>query len=368
MWFNKDHLTKFDPIFQNSIRGYVLPHAGTAHTGHIMSHTLRFRPEFINFDRVLILYYPVHNSPNVTLKNGDKYYHEYYVPYKTLEHVIKKFWGVTKSITFEGINITNQSVNKGAKLNNTLVIISADFSHHLPLEDALQLENKAAHGLLHKDYSNADSIEVVDNIKTFNFFNQYKMDYKLEWIGRTRSSGKKGVGYLSFLIKLKDEVIEPVDGYFVTVYDKEMTTRECLGKWFNQSQEPDKEELNAFIKNTIKLAGTTSRLTKGQKLNVPIKHYTITYLYEDTDNEYIRGYHGIKYSNAFYLPDVMLENTFNNGESIEPRHTEWPSDNEFNLKYIKNKLVDKSKKHGSKRSYLTEKRLYSSKSEYYTLN
>jgi len=368
MWFNKDHFTKFDPIYQNSIKGYVLPHAGTAYTGHIMSHTLRFIPKIIFFDKVLILYYPVHDSPNVTLKNGNKYYHEYYVPYKTLEHVIKNFWGVNKPITFEGINIKEQSVNQGAKLNNTLVIISADFSHHLPLQKALVLENKAAHGLLHKNYSNTDSIKVVDDIRTFNFFNQYGMDYKLEWIGRTRSSGKTGVGYLSFLIKSKDEVIGPVDGYFVTVYDEEMTTRECLGKWLAPRQEPNKEELKAFINETIQEAALTSRLTKGRNLNVPIKHYTITYLYEDNVNNYIRGYHGIKYSNAFYLPDVMLENTFNNGEFIKLRHTQWPKDNDFKLKFIKHKLVDKSIKHGSKMSYLTKEKLYSSKSEYYTLN
>ena len=28
MWFNENDLTEFKPIFQNSIRGYVLPHAG----------------------------------------------------------------------------------------------------------------------------------------------------------------------------------------------------------------------------------------------------------------------------------------------------------------------------------------------------
>ena len=46
------------------------------------------------------------------------------------------------------------------------------------------------------------------------------------------------------------------------------------------------------------LAKTQSRLTNGKFLNIPIKYYTITYLYKDY-RKMIRGYHGIK-TNAFY--------------------------------------------------------------------
>ena len=44
MWFNKTDLQTHSIITVNDLYGYVLPHAGTTHTGHIISHTLRFRP------------------------------------------------------------------------------------------------------------------------------------------------------------------------------------------------------------------------------------------------------------------------------------------------------------------------------------
>ena len=44
MWFNEKHLQTNTQIKINDLYGYVLPHAGTSHTGHIISHTLRFIP------------------------------------------------------------------------------------------------------------------------------------------------------------------------------------------------------------------------------------------------------------------------------------------------------------------------------------
>ena len=46
MWFHKNDLLFHQSITDKSIRGYVLPHAGTKHTGKIISHTLRFKPSF----------------------------------------------------------------------------------------------------------------------------------------------------------------------------------------------------------------------------------------------------------------------------------------------------------------------------------
>ena len=42
MW--KD-LKKCATIIVDDLHGYVLPHAGTKHTGDILSHTLRFKPK-----------------------------------------------------------------------------------------------------------------------------------------------------------------------------------------------------------------------------------------------------------------------------------------------------------------------------------
>ena len=53
MWFDKDDINISRSITIEDIHGYVLPHAGTKHTGHILSHTLRFKPKK-NFSKVII--------------------------------------------------------------------------------------------------------------------------------------------------------------------------------------------------------------------------------------------------------------------------------------------------------------------------
>ena len=80
-WFNQNHIFLYPEIKLENLHGYVLPHAGTEYTGHILSHTLRFRP-VKNFKYILIIYLPSQDQPNV-----GQYYHEYYVPFKTLEMI-----------------------------------------------------------------------------------------------------------------------------------------------------------------------------------------------------------------------------------------------------------------------------------------
>ena len=46
-WFNKSDLLLSAPIILDDLHGYVLPHASTKYTGHILSHTLRFKPNKI---------------------------------------------------------------------------------------------------------------------------------------------------------------------------------------------------------------------------------------------------------------------------------------------------------------------------------
>ena len=43
-WFNNKHIVLNNIIKLNNIHGYVLPHASTKYTGHIISHTLQFKP------------------------------------------------------------------------------------------------------------------------------------------------------------------------------------------------------------------------------------------------------------------------------------------------------------------------------------
>ena len=100
MWFSEKDLKKCETIIVDDLHGYVLPHAGTKHTGDILSHTLRFKPKKM-FTTVVILYYPANESPNIE----DRYYHEYFVPWKTLGYAIPSFWNITRPIKFVGVNV-----------------------------------------------------------------------------------------------------------------------------------------------------------------------------------------------------------------------------------------------------------------------
>ena len=327
MWFNKDDIHLHHDIKLENLHGYVLPHAGTKYTGHILSHTLRFKPTK-KFENILIIYLPSNLKPNI-----GKYYHEYYVPFKTLEMIYpdKKFIGY---------NILQKPPSNISDLNkkNTLYVISADFSHHLPLQSAIYLENCAAHSLMHKELKQPCT-RVVDDIRSFKKLYKLLPNIVMQWVGRTRSSGDNGVGYLSFLLRDKVNLKKKIpDGFFVTAYDKNMKQRECLGNTRRWS--PEKEE--ALKNKVIHLGGTTSRLTGGRDLPTTITNYTVTYLYKDQSKDFIRGWHAIL-KKALYLPDVFLENTFNNGTWIKSTDKKWPNNNNFSLTPTFNMLDNKAK-------------------------
>jgi hypothetical protein len=337
MYFHKDDITFHTSIIDPSIRGYILPHAGTAHTGNIISHTLRFKPTF-TFKEVCVLYYPVSQTPNVQ----NKYYHEYYTPMKCIKYFIEAKWN-KKKISYKGINLRDESL-VSVDLSDTLLIVSVDFSHWLPLQKAINLETKAAHAIQFRQLSKSPYNNIVDHIKTIRgLYKVIPTDWYLQWVGRTRSLGSsKGVGYLSFLLKLPQEFIPP-DGMFVTCYDTMMNARECLGEWFTTTKWSQSIETK-LIRKVLRLGKSTSRLTGKQKTHIPITYYTVTYLYKDHKN-FIRGYHGIKH-NAFYLPEVLLEHVYPNGTWIQPTDTDW-QDGRFMLKETLAKL---SQKAGTSRS------------------
>ena len=365
MWFNKTDLQHHSIITVNDLYGYVLPHAGTTHTGHIISHTLRFRPTK-KIKKIIILYYPSSITPTITINEPnneltESYFHEYYVPWKSINHIFNdttiEYIGININTLINKLNGKENFIKLKNKLNleHTLLVVSADFSHFLPFDEAIELENKAAHSLMFRNLKSSPSIDIVDDVKTFTLL--YKLLPKkcnLQWVGRSRSSGGRGVGYLSFLIREK-AILKPImsiiatktnlpDGMFVTAYDSTMTTRECLGQWFNNNYK--NKSWNTFseytlVEKVIRLAKTTSRLTGGKNINIPVLYYTITYLYKDTQNEFIRGWHGILY-NAFYLSDVFLENTFNNGTWITNKDTMWQKGTHFDLTETFQKLNSKA--------------------------
>ena len=389
MWFDKEdiHINKNDIICVNDLKGMVLPHAGTEYTKQILNHTLRFKPNSY-FNKILILYLPSNQTENVDDEEDNKsYFHEYYVPWKSLSHVMKHHWDMkklSKPSNFIGYNVHSNKPFPKINFKRTFIVISADFSHHLPLQEAIEKENCAAHALMQQFYK-PSCTEVVDDMRTFRYLYEkpkFKaLNLQLQWIGRTRSPGKKGVGYLSFLLRTKPSPKRhKPQGMFITAYDVDMRQRECLGQWYSKTDPWNKEKERELRADVIHKGETTSRLTGGKYLDRSVTHYSTTYLYKQptynksckaqntkkantanrasrssianrinrngtrkrTQNRlkkdtkqirvpFIRGWHGIKH-NAFFLPDVMLENTFNDGQWMNKNETVWPQDYIFNIK------------------------------------
>ena len=157
-WFNKKDIKYKSSIYLKNLHGYVLPHAGTQYSGKILSHTLRFIPTNTRkFKNILIIYLPAKKEPNM-----GKEYHEFGVVYNALR-MIPKF----KNKNYIGYNILSpKELPNEMNENNTLYVVSADFSHFLPLQDAIKLENCAAHSLMHRNL-NTDCSSVIDDARSF---------------------------------------------------------------------------------------------------------------------------------------------------------------------------------------------------------
>ena len=71
----------------------------------------------------------------------------------------------------------------------TLTVVSADFSHFLQFQDAI--ENCAAKSILHKNFSTNCTSVIDDEISFKYLYNNIPSNWVLQWIGRTRSPGLK---------------------------------------------------------------------------------------------------------------------------------------------------------------------------------
>lgn len=331
-YFNKAHLNlDDDPIVVDELYGYVLPHASTAFTGHIFSHTLRFKPK-ASFDKVVILYYPSSKVEDVVV-DGTKYFHEYYVPMRCLETAFEK-WG--NKVAVIDVNVAKK-IPSLENLKRCLVVVSADFSHGAPLRNAVDAETIAARALMFKNLDPRFMDAAVDDPRTFKVLFRLFPQFNLQWVGRTRSPGVNGVGYLSFLLVQQFKARPGMRGMFVTCYDENMVARECLGEVGEYSQQGE----NELVGKVLKLGKTTSRLTGGKNLAPKIKYATIYYLYPSEIGEFLRGWHTVE-GNAIFLADVFLEQTFENGKWIEESDTTWPVRKLFRMDETVEKLNTKA--------------------------
>jgi hypothetical protein len=105
-----------------------------------------------------------------------------------------------------------------------------------------------------------------------------------------------------------------------------MISRECLGDLEGWSEEREHNK----VMEVLEKAQKTSRLTGGQGLEVPVKYYQVTYLFKLKTKKFIRGWHSIL-AEAFYLSDVFLENTFEDGRWIGDEQEWTTSSHEFDL-------------------------------------
>ena len=355
MWFQSHYIKAKKSIIIDGLHGYVLPHAGTKHTGGIISHTLRFKPKkrFVN---IIIFYYPAMDSPNIS----NKYYHEYYVPWKIMHHYINKIWNLSYKVSFYGFNVRDlykdpihmQAELSQFSIDDTLIVLSADFTHHLPMMQAIEIENCSAHSIMQRYLKPACCNHIDDSLTFSTIYKFIPNNWMFQWIGRSRSEGTNAVGYLSFLIRdASDPLVNPPDSIFITAYDKSMRQRECLGEFFNKSNPWTLHREKKLRNKVLHLGQTISRLTNGHNKHIKVSHYTISYLYKDTKHPFIRGWHGIKY-NALYLPDVFLENTYENGKWITETDTFWPenitANTRFNLNETFKKLINKANRNTAK--------------------
>ena len=112
--------------------------------------------------------------------------------------------------------------------SNTLLVISADFSHFLDMKTAISLENKAARAIMFNHLVRSHNMEkvlnVIDEVDSFRLLFRLLPNANIQWIGRTRSPGLKGVGYLSFLIRHQPVIykLPRPSGIFISAYDRDM--------------------------------------------------------------------------------------------------------------------------------------------------
>jgi predicted class III extradiol MEMO1 family dioxygenase len=275
MWFSSNDIQIHDQIKVSDLRGYVLPHAGTKHTGEIISHTLRFRPTK-NIKRIYIIYYPATKDPDV-----EGLYHEYYVPLMSLRVIF------SDKIEYVGINVQKDYQIPKVKKDD-LVVVSADFSHFLPLQEAIPLENKAAHSLMFRDLSDTKYNAVIDDKRSFSLLYQMipKTSY-LQWVSRSRSKGKQGVGYLSFLLRDKPKKDKKIDGMLMTSYDDDMNELGKIQEWYTKEKSWNSYR-ETKMRNSLKVT----------------KYYSVTTFYKSRSQEFIEGWH---FTKGRVYPEFHLE-------------------------------------------------------------
>ena len=317
MWFNRNDLMRRPRIPTDGMCGISIPHAGTAHCGAALSHALRFVPTKMPSE-VTLVYEPATDAPDAVEERPPEVhvptkhaYHEVIVPLRAMLWL----WPEMTVAKWSFVNARARK-SRGAAHRHSFTIVSCDWSHKLPLQQAVYLENRAVKSLLF-DNLHSDAARVA--IDSPGAFQQTPVGAHWEWIGRSFSSGANPVGFMSLILR-KRRPVQRAYGYFVTAYDDAYRARECLGEMGN----PSVATLRELTQRVIRLASQQApRLDRSLEAS-PVRHVLVTELHHTSPGErFVRGLHSASACGATYISTVFLEHVMENGTWIAPTQTRW---------------------------------------------
>lgn len=314
MWFDPAHLSRKPRIPTEGMCGISIPHAGTAHCGGCLSHALRFVPTKMPA-RLVLVYEPASATPDALDERPSEVrvpakhaYHELIVPLRA----ILWLWPETIAAKWLFVNARTQTVRG----RPSFMIVSCDWSHGLPLQQAVYLENRAVKSLLFGNLHSDAARTAIDSPRAFQ---QTPKGTHWEWIGRGFSKGTRPVGYMSLLLR-KRRPIQRAYGYFVTAYDDAYRARECLGEIGN----PSTAALEALVERVVRLASRAAPRLDHSLGAAPVRHLLVTELHHTHPGErFVRGLHSASACGATYISNVFLEHVMQNGVWVGPTQTRW---------------------------------------------
>ena len=330
----------------DGMRGISLPHAGTRHCGHVLAHALRFVPPAMP-TRIVVVYQPVSPTPNVLKEHtrnahrgfplpAEHAYHEALVPV----YAMCTLWPEVRGASWAFVNVNAREPppphDEADTEEGAFVVVSCDWSHHLPMNEAMPLEDRAVVALQHGKLDSAAARAAMDSVGAFKVAQQIRPNpgpFVWQWVGRSRSGGERGVGYLAFLLRRTD--VEGASKYFVSAYDEEFRLRECLGTSGTSGKNPTQAELRDLMRRVAR-SGSRARPRLNRDLGPGrVPYLTVTAMYDDepapgagaavVENEFIRGWHSVSACGATYVASVFLKHVFEGGGWIHADATKWHS-------------------------------------------
>lgn len=338
MWFETQHLQRHQPVVTEDMLGVALPHAGTAHCGHVLSHTLRFRPRVVPLKFVL-LYLPAQRTPDAdseapTWLAPQHRHHEVVVPLLAMLHL----WPSTVKASWTFYDVS-RDIPRG--MTGTFVVVSSDWSHFRQFSAVRHAEDAAASALTHGSFIRPD---IVDSLPAFRFGTLPHTSW--QWVGRSRSVGMRGVGYLSFLLRRDPVSLRGTVGFFVTGYGPSFQARECLGEY----EDVTLRGLRTLVQKVRRLAATQSpRLSPHAKaIDARDVNMVVSLLYPSKLTQFIRGWHTVRACGATYLSNVFLEHTHESGIWMDATYDTWVPPYhqlQFDMKHTLKQLMLKAGAH-----------------------